>query len=422
MNLIEPRIILSLKAGESPITKREFAWGTPVPPFSVGKGGDWAIAAAAVDERHLFLAFDGYRLHAAAASGAHDVTVDGVTLGGEWMHIAVPSLLAFGAASISIECEEVGRAVAAPVRPQPIIDLSRADRQTTRVMDLSSTLRLNTVRLEVPEKLLAQLREAPAPEGTPQQVTPQVAAAAWLQSGNTLTIQPAPVRTLTFTRPHHLDPQVRPGELVNTLYDGGALRERAAQLANGQAGAGLTPDAASAPPVSDQSLPAPKHTSGVLGRPLAAFRRSSVPKQLTIALLPLALAGLWAMKGGSASASGSAAVSAARAKAPPAASVVAKASDAPSPTSESPAANAPSTPGISNAPTTPGAANPAIKSPAAETSAQPHDPRERLALLAAFSGNKAEAAAIYDQLAATHNSRTFALAARLTRDDRVRKP
>jgi hypothetical protein len=45
-----------------------------------------------------------------------------------------------------------------------------------------------------------------------------------------------------------------------------------------------------------------------------------------------------------------------------------------------------------------------------------------LALIAAFSGNKAEAAALYDRLAATRNSRIFALAARLTREDRIRKP
>jgi len=45
-----------------------------------------------------------------------------------------------------------------------------------------------------------------------------------------------------------------------------------------------------------------------------------------------------------------------------------------------------------------------------------------MALIAAFSGNKAEAAALYDRLATSRNSRTFALAARLTREDRVRKP
>jgi hypothetical protein len=54
--------------------------------------------------------------------------------------------------------------------------------------------------------------------------------------------------------------------------------------------------------------------------------------------------------------------------------------------------------------------------------APPRDPSERLAFAAAFSGNKAEAAAIYERLAVTRNSRIFALAARLTREDRVRKP
>jgi hypothetical protein len=45
-----------------------------------------------------------------------------------------------------------------------------------------------------------------------------------------------------------------------------------------------------------------------------------------------------------------------------------------------------------------------------------------LALIAAFSGNRAEAAALYERLAVARNSRTFALAARLSREDRVRKP
>jgi len=57
-----------------------------------------------------------------------------------------------------------------------------------------------------------------------------------------------------------------------------------------------------------------------------------------------------------------------------------------------------------------------------DNAAQPHDRSERLALIAAFSGNKAEAAALYEQLAQKRNSRVFALAARLTREDRVRKP
>ena len=187
MNLIEPRVVLSVRTGDSQLAKRELVWGKAIPPFSVGTAGQWAIRAAAVDEVHLFLAFDGYRLHAAAASAAHGVSVDGVALGSDWTHVAVPSLLAFGAASIAVDCEDAGHRVTAPVRPQPIIDLSRPDRQTTQLMDLSHTLRMDTVRLEVSEQLLAEWRAAPTAESAPHRVAAQVADAPSLQSGDTLT-------------------------------------------------------------------------------------------------------------------------------------------------------------------------------------------------------------------------------------------
>jgi hypothetical protein len=381
MNLIEPRVVLSIKTGESSLGRREFAWGTPVPPFSVGTSGGWPIQAPAVGETHLFLMFDGYRLYAAAASPAHDVSVDGVAIGGAWTHVAVPSLLAFGAASIGIDCEDAGRSVAEAIRPRPIIDLSRAEQQPTQVMDLSRTLQLHTVRLEISDRMLAELREAPAPEVT--------------------RFQPAPVQTQVFARPRQFEPKPPPAaELVNTLYDGGALRERAAQLASAEQ--------VESEAVAAQITPAKvrKPRLRMLRSKLALFRRSSLPTQLTIALLPLAIAGVWLTPDSSVSAASSLAKQAGHAPVHPSASGPAS------------APSAPETEALSPAPTTPSASKPAVF----ETAPQSHDESERLALIAAFSGNKAEAAALYDRLAVTRNARVFALAARLTRDDRVRKP
>ena len=428
MKPIEPRVVLTIRMGRSSLEKREFVWGTPVAAFSVGANADWPIQAPEVDATHLFLSFDGYRVYGAAATPSHDVAVDGVPLGSEWTPVAVPSLLAFGSASITIDCEDAGRVEAAPIRPRPIIDLSRADQQPTQVVDLSSTLQLRTVRLELSESMLAELRGASSPEAAPQLVPPAVAPAASLQSGDTLILEAAPSKTLPIARPRDLEglpppslqsgdtlifetvpnrtlPFARPrdsvgvppdADLANTLYDGGALRERAAHLAAAQPSESAAPISQSVPAVAAKVQP------GALARKLAVFRSASLPKQLTIALLPLAIAGVWALQDNSASASNTHPTQSVSAHVSPSASPV-KAVDPPSSTQ---AASAPSS----------------SEAPPTESAPSPHDSSERLALIAAFSGNKAEAAALYERLASTRHSRVFALAARLTREDRVRKP
>ena len=283
-----------------------------------------------------------------------------------------------------------------PIAPRPIIDLSGPEQQTTQVLDLSRSLHRHTVRLEISENLLTELREAHAPEATPQFVAPPAAEPASLQSGNTLILHPAPMRTLTFARPQHLLQRPPSVELVNTLYDGGALRERAAQLASVHEVETAAACAQSAP---EHRRPVAR---AVLRRLLATFRRSSLPKQLTIALLPLAIAGVWTMRDGSRSASGARTVAPVRA-----------------PANAAPPALVVPAPALSVSPAPPASSLPEAT---LESAAQPNDPSERLALIAAFSGNQAEAAALYESLALKRHSRTFALAARLIREDRVRKP
>jgi hypothetical protein len=307
--------------------------------------------------------------------------------------------------------------------PLPIIDLSRRDLQPTQVVDLSRTMQLHTVRLEISENLLAELREAPAAETASQAVAPPAATASSFQSGDTLIMQPAPVRTLALALPRHLDRDPPRVDLANTLYDGGALRERAAQLASGYGSQTTAPKALGVPPPAVQQPARPQN------RALAAFRASSLPKRLTVALLPLAIAGVWVMADGAASASapGVPGAHSSAAAGPPAPAVAGSAASVGSAASTVNAASAGSaTPMPSLAATAPTTTlEPAVAAPRAaalEGSAQPRDPSERLALIAAASGNKAEAAALYERLATKHNSRTFALAARLVQNDRVRKP
>ena len=294
------------------------------------------------------------------------------------------------------------------IRPRPIIDLSRPEQQRTQVMDLSRTLQLHTVRLEVSQNLLAELREAPAAAGVAPVVTPATERAPAAQSGDTVMFEPAAVQAAAFARPPHSAHLPRSAELVNTLYDGGALREHAAQLAGARESETVVAEAISTPVSARARAP------GALRRLLFAFRESSLPKQLTIALLPLAVAAVWAMGDGPGPSSDPRSPAPTRA----APSVVASEEDAPSPSAAPTPSAAPSpsaAPGSSNAAS---AAQPS----APQTAVQPGDARERLALIAAFSGNRTEAALLYDDLALTRNARVFTLAARLTREDRVRKP
>lgn len=426
MSASQIRFSLKLNAGSSASLTRELVCGAPEAPFSVGTHGEWSVHAPGVSERHLFFAFDGIRLFTAAASTEHSVHLNGALVGLEWTAVSPSSVLVFGGASLTIELEDAARCAPVPLSPRPIIDLSRADRQPTQVVDLSRTQQLRTRRLEVSPTLLAALREAPPepPVTPPQRPATQPAS---IQSGDTLMFQTAPVRTLAFPLPPELRHTANTVELANTLYDGGALRELAAQLVSSG-----PPSELPTPTVSSPAVPAEKPS--VLRRPLAAFRRSSVPKQLTIALLPLAVAGVWMMRDGSASASSvSVPAAAARASSAPAhAATAARLSTvAPVASTVAPIVSAAALvaliapPAGSAAPA--GSASPApawlaSRAPTPAPPGQPAEPNERLALIAAFSGNRSEAAALYERLAIARGSHTFALAARLSREDRVRKP
>jgi len=284
------------------------------------------------------------------------------------------------------------------VRPSPIIDLSRPERQPTQVMDLSRTLRLHTVRLEVSQDMLAELRTAPAEVGSEPAPPSPVMSHSWPES-EAWSAQPATVRTLAFERPPQLAQQAGALELANTLYDGGALRDFASQLA----GTRENESASASASVNAEEPPRGSLVARTLRRQLAAFRRASWTRQLTIALLPLAIAGVWTMQDASATASVAQPRASARAPAPP---------------RSLPSASPVTAPVASAAASSPSAASSAAAAPPARLD----DPNERLALIAAFSGNKAEAAALYEGLARSHNSRAFALAARLVREDHVRKP
>ena len=424
MKEIRIRIVLSVASGTSALARRSFSWGSPVAPFSVGTRADWPIYAPGVEETHLYLTFDGYRLHAACASPESQVSVDGSPLSTHWLPLSVPCNLRFGGARLLISSEEeepaaLPRAAVDPrqtlILPSPVVnpmqtarmltsphgpvpDLKQSDQQQTQVVDLAHTLQLRTQRVEVSESLLNELREAPRSDSA------VVREAAPFQS--------APVTMKT------LSPVI---DLASTLCDGGALRERAAQLVAHEPPAPLirplTDSAHAAREAANQRAePArdrimnrarPRVRSSV-ERAWRAVLQSSPPRKLTVLLLPLAAAGVCAMRNADDQSSTHAPAAVRRA------AQTASALRSPPP--------------VAPRPTT--APSPLAAPPPDASDALPSPPRrdlaavasERAALAAAFNGNKAEAAALYEGLAASRQARVFSEAARLAREDRIRKP
>lgn len=252
----------------------------------------------------------------------------------------------------------------------------------------------------------------------------------------------------------------------NTMADGGALRAHAERIAAATPSAAFTSAQAYAEDVRRVTPPTPLPAAG---RPAAAslvppgpaeaareaphvvsrfslgssWRAASLPKKLTLVLLPFALVGVVVIL------DDEPAPAPVRVKqvasAPPSASVLAASSTAPSSASAVRAASAP-VPGVSGSPPPtaravgrPSASASPLAGPAssvgtsvievgsgAASSAPAPRPlyaaAERDAINAAFEGRNAEAARLYARLASAPESRVFVLAAALARDNLVLKP
>jgi hypothetical protein len=242
----------------------------------------------------------------------------------------------------------------------------------------------------------------------------------------------------------------------NTVGDGGALRAHAGRVAEGTPSAALRSGqayvddvrrASGATPVPAAGRPAdasnvwPPNAPGAQGsapeaQPVASklslaasWREASLPKKLTLVLLPFALVGFVLMldepepeparitKAASATPSASAVAAsadlAARASGSPPSPVLSVAR--PSASAPSPAAAAASV----------AASVVEVGSPSTSSSAAPrplYAAAERDALNAAFEGRNAEAARLYERLSSASEGKVFALAARLVRENIVLKP
>jgi hypothetical protein len=93
-------LLLSVVAGRTAQRSRTLRWGSNVPTFSVGRGGDWCISAPGVADAHVFLAFDGARLRVASVSPRSEVRVHGTALPPSWTELTLPAEIQFGEARV----------------------------------------------------------------------------------------------------------------------------------------------------------------------------------------------------------------------------------------------------------------------------------------------------------------------------------
>jgi hypothetical protein len=93
-------LLLSVVAGRAAQRNRTLRWGNNVPPFSIGRGGDWCVSAPGVADAHLLLAFDGTRLRVASVSPRSQVRVHGAALPPSWTELTLPAEIQFGEARL----------------------------------------------------------------------------------------------------------------------------------------------------------------------------------------------------------------------------------------------------------------------------------------------------------------------------------
>lgn len=94
-----------------------FAAGVATQPFSVGTTGQWVVVGEGVGLVHLFIGFDGQRVHVVAASPSLPVLMAGSHVGGTWVTAPAPSEIRFGAARLMIRSAARNGALG---QPEPV--------------------------------------------------------------------------------------------------------------------------------------------------------------------------------------------------------------------------------------------------------------------------------------------------------------
>lgn len=407
MNTPSRGVGLTVVAGATGTPTHTFNSGAAEALLSVGSDGDWKIFAPGVQPTHLYFTFDGMQLQVAAASEDAGVLVRGLRVGTQWSRVFMPSEIHFGGACIlALAAEPSESRVSAE---QPVVSESQKDDDDDGITlfrdPLTPSAAISAELGSEMDHLARQSRPAASEH------LGLAADAAAVADGISETVPPG-------------DFESEPP----TCYDGGALRQKAAQLAQVTPSGSCSASAElvkAADPRADVGV-SPKtqqdtagvqarHSEihGLVGRAVASWRRASrVQRAIGVLSTAVLCAALWSPD------------SNARARASPV-QMVATAGSTNVAWSQAPrsisglavgsaAASLLALPRASSRPSD--ASNANDDKPRSVTS----DPtRQRDAFNAARAGRLAEAAEMYLQLAKTSNSDVFSKAAHLARSNAV---
>lgn len=402
MDELAVQTVVRITDGLSKTPRLKFAWGAPVDPITVGMRGHWPIMSDSMLDVHLHIGFDGKQLLVALAAPNATAVVNGRPIQGQqWWPVTVPGTLQFGGAELKIENEGAA------------LDMSASPNSSFDTLFDGGSLR----------ERARQLSEPPI-AGPPQPL-----------GGHT----PAPQRDVMW-----------PGVNANPAAYAGTLQSADAHAKQQLRGVGedlrsRQGAAASMPPAALPTMP-PTPKKGF-------WAEASVPKKISIVLLPVALAAvLYSMDESAPESAAATPVAAASAKGAPSASARAAANGASSAVTTTRLAKTPAGPAEANTPAPSAAgvvAAPSLLASATSSSASPaptaivaptatagasNTPKEeavgglpvptpRAALDAAFLGNLKDASRMYTRLAnANPDNQAYRLAARLAAEDAVRRP
>ena len=417
MTELAGQTVVRLTTGLSKTSIMKFAWGIPNEPVTLGLRGSWGILAEGMLDVHLHLGFDGKQLLLALPSPHANVLMNGQRVSRQgWLQVPVPGRVEFGGATLEVAYE-------------------RPDGELGVDPDLDPLSQIDTMFDGGVLRARARGMSGPPPANQPAQPPAEVAKT---MASATPGFAQAPAAAKP--EPAGRDERSRK-DLANA--SGTPAPRVASEAAQRQ------PSDLPANQLSDSPAPKP-----------GFWASASVPKKLSVALLPLAvLATLYSMEEPDAEIPAPVAATARPLASAPTASSAVPSTNTNTNTSTTTTvprlARTPASPTSANAgAVTPGGATPETisVSPSGATTAAATAPQAsaaaptspavtapvpsvehalaasagvspRAALDAAFLGNFKDASRAYAKLAAANpDNKAFQLASQLTASEAVRRP
>lgn len=151
---------IEVRTGEAERTRVDFAPGTSVDPFSVGRAASWVVKSHDVADVHAYLYFDGTTLFVASVGGA-PVTMAGQSVGADWEPVDVPMNIHLGGAKLAVRGPTSHRAGQEATKPRADIAVPDED-EKTQFQPVPNTVRHGPKGVEVARRTDAPAFDAPA--------------------------------------------------------------------------------------------------------------------------------------------------------------------------------------------------------------------------------------------------------------------